>query len=248
MRLKGKIAVITGGSSGIGLEVAKNYALEGAKVYLCGSREESAQKAFDKIKDEVPKNMVIPVKMNVCDMGDIDNLFQLVKNNDGYLDILVNNAGIVLTKSVLEMTDEEYDKVLNTNSKSIMQMIRKFAPLMMEKGGSIINTSSMVGTYGAMHQVAYSASKFAINGITKSCAKELGKYNIRVNAVAPGVVETPMMEGSVNDEVKQRLILLTPLKRTATPKDLYGIYVFLASNEASFITSAIIPVDGGILM
>lgn len=247
MRLEGKIAIVTGGSSGIGYEVVKQYALEGAKVYLCGISIENAKEACNKMSEEIGKTSIIPVALDVTKDDDIKSLEEIIKK-EGRLDILVNNAGITFTKSILEISDEEYHKVMDINSTGTMKMIRTFAPYMKEKGGSIINTSSMVGTYASNMQSAYSASKFAVNGITKSCAKELGQYNIRVNAVAPGVVETPMVAGHVTEEMKQKLIFLTPLRRTATPKDLYGIYIFLATDEASFITSAIIPVDGGIVM
>ena len=129
-----------------------------------------------------------------------------------------------------------------------MRLIRAAVPYMKENGGSIINTSSMVGIYGSPNQAAYTSSKFAINGLTKACAKELGQYNIRVNAIAPGVVGTDMVAGNVTEEMKAGLIRMTPLRRIAGPEDLAGAYLYLASDDASFTTGAIIQVDGGLIM
>ena len=134
------------------------------------------------------------------------------------------------------------------NVLGLLKTTREVVKYMKNTGGSIINTSSMVGINGGNHQVSYASSKFAVNGITKSLAKELGPYNIRVNAIAPGVVETDMMKNSVSEDMKKMLINLTPLRKTATPEDIAGAYLYLASDDANFTTGTIIQVDGGLLM
>ena len=138
--------------------------------------------------------------------------------------------------------------MFNINFFGVVTLTREVVKYMKDTGGSIINTSSMVGTYGARNQSAYASSKFAINGFTKSLAKELGIYNIRVNAVAPGVVETDMVKENVSDEMKAGLLRMTPLARMAEPKDLAGIYIYLASDKSAFTTGTIIGIDGGLIM
>ena len=167
----------------------------------------------------------------------------------GRVDILVNNAGVTSTKQIFDMTDEDFDAVLRINLSGPFRCIRAVAGIMRrQRGGSIINTSSMVGTYVGKMQTDYSYSKFGVNGLTKSCAKELGPYGIRVNAVAPGVVGTDMVAQSVDDRMLAALQSLTPLGRMATPDELAGAYVYLASDDASFTTGTILHVDGGIVM
>lgn len=166
----------------------------------------------------------------------------------GHIDILVNNAGICTQQSILEMTDDDYLNVLDVNAVGTFRLCRSVINYMQNTGGSIINTSSMVGTYGSNYQTAYASSKFAINGLTKSLAKEVGNFNIRVNAIAPGVVETDMVKDQVTEEVKAYLLSMTPIKRTAIPEDLAPLYLYLASDESSFVTGAIYAIDGGLVM
>ncbi|WP_040661679.1 SDR family NAD(P)-dependent oxidoreductase [Oscillibacter ruminantium] len=248
MRLENKVAVITGASRGIGFSVAEAFVREGAKIALCGSRQESAESAAAKLLQTYPNAEILPVGVDVTDSGAISDMVSRVVDKWGYIDVLVNNAGVTSAKQLFDMTDEDFDSVIRINLSGPFKCTREVAKIMRQRGGSIINTSSMVGTYGGKMQSAYSSSKFGINGLTKSCAKELGAYGIRVNAVAPGVVATDMMKNSVNEQMLSGLKQITPLGRAGEPKELAGAYVYLASDEASFTTGTILHVDGGIVM
>ena len=248
MRLENKVAVITGASRGIGFSVAEAFVREGAKIALCGSRQESAESAAAKLLQTYPNAEILPVGVDVTDSGAISDMVSRVVDKWGYIDVLVNNAGVTSAKQLFDMTDEDFDSVIRINLSGPFKCTREVAKIMRQRGGSIINTSSMVGTYGGKMQSAYSSSKFGSNGLTKSCAKELGAYGIRVNAVAPGVVATDMMKNSVNEQMLSGLKQITPLGRAGEPKELAGAYVYLASDEASFTTGTILHVDGGIVM
>lgn len=249
MRLEGKVAIVTGASRGIGFSIAKAFISEGAKVMVCGSRASSAERAVGFLREEFPDADLMGAGFDVNDTEQIRDMVGLVVDRWGRIDVLVNNAGVTSTKSLLDMTDEDFTSVLDINLMGPFKMTREVARVMRDNGGgSIINTSSMVGTYGGKMQTAYSSSKFGINGLTKSCAKELGQYGIRVNAVAPGAVATDMVKEFTDDRMKQFLQMLTPLGRMADPDELAGAYVYLASDEASFTTGTIVNVDGGIVM
>lgn len=250
MKLENKVAIITGSSRGIGYEIAKLYLKEGAKVMICGSKDESALKAVSMLKEElnITDDFISGIGVNLKDNSSVERVVEETINKFGKLDILVNNAGITSRESLTDADDEVFYNMFEINFYGPMRLIRASVPYMKENGGSIINTSSMVGIYGSPNQAAYTSSKFAINGLTKACAKELGQFNIRVNAVAPGVVGTDMVAGNVTEEMKQGLIRMTPLRRMAGPEDLAGAYLYLASDEASFTTGAIIQVDGGLIM
>ena len=249
MKLKDKRAIITGASIGIGFAVAEAFVREGAKVAVCGSRVSSAQKAVDKLKESFPEAELIPVGVDISSSDSIAEMVKTVLAQWDKIDILVNNAGVTSAKHIFEMSDEDFDSVIRINLSGPFKCIREVAAVMKEHGGgSIINTSSMVGSYGGKMQTAYSSSKFGINGLTKSCAKELGQYNIRVNAVAPGVVLTDMVAHSVNDQMMEGMRRITPLGRAAEPNELAGAYVYLASDDSTFTTGTIIHVDGGLVM
>ncbi len=249
MRLEGKVAIVTGSSRGIGFSIAEAFVCEGAKVVVCGSRQESADKAVSKIKESCPDADVMGVGFDINDIDEIHGMVESVVSRWGSIDVLVNNAGVTSTKSLLEMSVEDFTSVIDVNLVGPFKMIREVAPVMKENGGgSIINTSSMVGTYGGKMQTAYSSSKFGINGLTKSCAKELGQYGIRVNAVAPGAVATDMVKQFTDERSRQFLTMMTPLGRMAEPDELADAYVYLASDKSSFTTGTIINVDGGIVM
>ena len=249
MRLDGKVAIITGASRGIGFAIAEAYVREGARIALCGSRLSSAEKAVSILREKYPDADMLPIGVNVNDTEDIKAMVSAVVSKWGRIDALVNNAGITSTKSILEMTDEDFTSVIDINLVGPFKITREVANVMKDNGGgSIINTSSMVGSYGGKMQTAYSSSKFGINGLTKSCAKELGQYNIRVNAVAPGAVATDMAKEFTSDKMRQYLAMMTPLGRMAEPDELAGAYVYLASDESTFTTGTIINVDGGIVM
>lgn len=248
MRLKNKVAIVTGGTRGIGFAVVKAFVREGAKVALCGSRIETAEKAVRRLKEKHPKAQVIAVEANMSEGRSISEMVQAVFEQWGTVDILVNNAGITAAQSIFDMTDEDFDSIIAVNLSGPFKCIREAAKYMKDRGGSIINTSSMVSLYGGTQQSAYTSSKSGINGLTKSCAKELGVYNIRVNAVAPGVVMTDMVAESVNERMMAGLKKMTPLGRAADPDDLAGAFVYLASDEAKFTTGTILSVDGGIVI
>jgi 3-oxoacyl-[acyl-carrier protein] reductase/7-alpha-hydroxysteroid dehydrogenase len=249
MRLENKVAIITGASRGIGFAIAEAFVREGAKVAVCGSRLSSAEKAVSILREKYPQAEMLPIGVNVNDTEEIKGMVSAVVDRWGRIDALVNNAGVTSTKSILEMTDEDFTSVIDINLVGPFKIIREVAKVMKDNGGgSIINTSSMVGSYGGKMQTAYSSSKFGINGLTKSCAKELGQYNIRVNAVAPGAVATDMAKEFTSDKMRQFLAMMTPLGRMAEPDELAGAYVYLASDEATFTTGTIVNVDGGIVM
>lgn len=250
MKLENKVALITGSTRGIGNDVAKLFLNEGAKVVICGSKKENAIKAVEEIKNEmnISDERLLPIGVDITSLDSINAMVAETIEKFGQIDILVNNAGITSNTSILDTTDEDVQKMMDINFFGVYKTIREVVKHMQKTGGSIITTSSMVGINGGRNQSAYAASKFAVNGLTKSLAKELGQYNIRVNAVAPGVVETDMMKDSVNEQTKQMLLNLTPLRKMASPKDLAGAYLYLASDDASFTTGTIIQVDGGLVM
>ena len=249
MRLKNKVAIITGSTRGIGFAVAKAFIEEGAKVAICGSRLENAENAISKLRESYPKAKLLPIGVSVTDTDSVNQMVQSVMDEWGSIDILINNAGITNAKPTTEMTDEEFDSVIAIDLAGPFKCIRAVAKIMQKQGsGSIVNTSSMVGLYGSPCQASYASAKAGVIGLTKSCAKELGRYGIRVNAVAPGVVMTDMVAASVDERMMAGLQQLTPLGRAAQPEELAPAYVYLASDDASFTTGAILSVDGGIVM
>lgn len=249
MRLKNKVAIITGSTRGIGFAVADAFIKEGAKVAICGSRLENAENAIAKLKETYPKAKLLPIGVSVTDTDSVDQMIETVMKEWGRIDILVNNAGITNAKPTTEMTDEEFDSVIAIDLAGPFKCTRAVAKVMKEqKYGAIVNTSSMVGLYGSPCQASYASAKAGVIGLTKSCAKELGRFGIRVNAVAPGVVLTDMVAASVDERMMAGLQQLTPLGRAANPEELAPAYVYLASDDASFTTGAILSVDGGIVM
>ena len=249
MRLKDKVAIITGASRGIGYAVAEAFLREGAKVTVCGSRMESAERAATALQNKYSDAQIFPVAAEGTDGSAVEKMVAQTQNRWNKIDILVNNAGITDAKPVPEMTEEDFASLLRVNLTGTFLCIRESAGIMKRcGGGSIINTSSVVGRYGSRMQSAYAASKAGVIGLTKACAKEFGPDNIRVNAVAPGVVLTDMVSHSVTEQTMAGLRAVTPLQRAAKPEELAGAYVYLASDEASFTTGAVLAVDGGLVM
>lgn len=248
MKLKDKVALITSGSRGIGYAIAERYIQEGAKVAVAGSKAESAQKACNLLKEKYPDADILPVFSDARNTDEINAMFDTVVNKWGYIDILVNNSGISTTKEIDLMSDEDFEDVMNVNVTGMFRCARAAVKIMKSHGGCIINTSSLVSINGTARQCAYTASKFAVNGLTKSLARELGPYNIRVNAVAPGVVATDMVKETVTDQMAAYMNKLTPLGRMANPSEIAGAYVYLASDDASYTTGAILNVNGGIVL
>lgn len=240
--LKEKVAIITGGTRGIGLEIVKVFNENNAKVILFGSKKETVDKA---ISDLAQENIIVDgYYPNLSNPQEIEDVIKEIIEKYGKIDILVNNAGISANKKIEDTTYEDFEKIMNLNVNAIFNMTKAVVPYMKEnKGGVIINTSSMVSIYGQPSGVGYPASKFAVNGITKSLARELGPANIRVNAVAPGVTNTDMV-ANLPKEMIEPLIKTIPLGRIGEPRDVANAFLFLASPLASYVTGEILSVDG----
>lgn len=242
--LDGKVAIVTGGTRGIGLAIVRKYLENGAKVILCGSREESANKALNILRKEDSKYEVYGYYPNLVDEQEVGQMFKDIVDKYGHIDILVNNAGVSATTDIYNYTVDEFDSVMDLNVKAAFICSKEVVKYMKEqKSGVILNTSSMVSIYGQPRGVAYPTSKFAVNGLTKSLARELGKNNIRVNAVAPGVTNTDMVS-SLPEEYIAPLLKTIPLGRVGEPEEVANAFLFLASDMASYITGAILSVDG----
>ena len=244
MRLDGKVAIVTGGSRGIGLATVKAFLKEGAAVILCASRKETADKAVDEIKAEIPDAKVEGICPKLTDYADVKKAFDEVIAKYGKIDILVNNAGISDMMKFPNYTEDNFEKIMDLNVKGVYNCSRAVTDAMInQNSGVILNTSSMVSIYGQPSGIAYPTSKFAVNGFTLSLARELGVHGIRVNAVAPGITETDLMK-SVPKSVIDPLIAQIPLRRLGQPEDIANAFVFLASDEASYITGVVLNVDG----
>jgi len=244
MRLKDKVAVITGGTRGIGFATARAFLREGARVIITGSSKGSAEKAVAALKAEFPGATVAGISPDLAKLEDVRSIFKTVAATYGCIDILVNNAGISESTPFTEYTEETFDKVMDLNVKGVFNATRAAAECMVARNkGVILSTSSMVSISGQPSGFAYPASKFAVNGLTVSLARELGPKGIRVNAVAPGIIETDMMK-AVPKEVIDPMIARIPLRRLGQPEDIANAFVFLASDEASYITGVVLSVDG----
>lgn len=244
MLLSGKVAVVTGGTRGIGYAIVKDFLREGSTVILCGSKKETADKAVSSLKSENLDWQVEGIYPNLSDYESVKQAFAKIENDYGKIDILVNNAGTADSTPFISYTEDNFDKVMNLNLKAVYNCSRAVVDGMKSNGsGVILNTSSMVSICGQPLGVAYPASKFAVNGMTLSLARELGPYGIRVNAVAPGITDTDMFK-SVPKEYVEPLIARIPLRRVGTPEDVANAFTFLASDKASYITGVVLSVDG----
>lgn len=244
MRLKDKVAIITGGSRGIGFATAKAFLKEGAKVIITASREKTAKEAEENLKALYPEGVVEGIYPELGCFECVKSAFADIAERYGGIDILVNNAGMSESTSFDDYTDETFDKVMDLNVKGMFNSSKGAAEWMVKQGsGVILSTSSMVSIYGQPSGIAYPTSKFAVNGFTVSLARELGPKGIRVNAVAPGITETDMMK-AVPKEIIDPMIAQIPLRRLGQPEDIANAFVFLASDEASYITGVILSVDG----
>lgn len=244
MKLKNKIAVITGGSRGIGYATAQAFLKEGATVILTASRQETAAAAVKRLKEEFPDSVVEGISPDLSDYTQVEDAFLDIHKRYGRLDILVNNAGISESTPLEKYTQALFEKVIDLNVKGVFHTAKAAAKQMEAQGGGVIlNTSSMVSIYGQPAGIAYPTSKFAVNGLTLSLARELAPKGIRVNAVAPGITETDMVR-ALPKEVIDPLIRQIPLGRLGQPEDIANAFVFLASEDASYITGVVLQVDG----
>ncbi len=239
--LESKIAVITGGGRGIGKATAQLFTNEGATVVIAEFDEVSGQSTANELGAHY-------IKTDISNEESVNALFNFVSSKFGQLDILVNNAGILADSTLKKLDSDSFDAVINVNLRGVYLCGRAAANIMIEQGsGVILNASSVVAHYGNFGQTNYVASKAGVIGITKVWARELGKDGIRVNAVAPGFIQTNMTAG-MPEKVVNMMGDKVPLKRWGQPEDVANAYTFLASDEASYITGAVLNVDGGVVV
>ena len=243
--LKNKTAAVTGGTRGIGLAIVKKYLENGANVVVMGSRKETVDKALAGLTEY--EGRVMGLWPDLCDPEAVAEAFAAAKERFGRLDILANNAGISSRTSLYDYTVEEFGKILDINVKAVFVCSQAAARIMKEQGGGvIINTSSMVAEYGQPAGCGYPATKFAVNGLTRSLARELAKDHIRVNAVAPGVTRTDMV-AALPPEMVERISSGIPLGRVGEPEDIANAFLYLASGQASYVTGVTLRVDGAVM-
>ena len=237
-----KVVIVTGGTRGIGIEIVRAFCENKAKVILFGSRKETVDKAITTLAKEGYE--VEGYYPNLNNYEEVRKTIKSIHDKYGRIDILINNAGVSANQKIEDTTSEDFAKIMELNVNAIFNMSKSVVPYMKEQNyGVILNTSSIVSIYGQPSGVGYPASKFAVNGITKSLALELAPFNIRVNAVAPGIINTDMVS-SLPKEMIEPLITKIPLGRIGEPRDIANAFLFLASNMASYITGIILQVDG----
>ncbi|NBU89133.1 MAG: beta-ketoacyl-ACP reductase [Betaproteobacteria bacterium] len=233
MRLQDKICIVTGGAQGIGAATVAKFAAEGAIVVACDRRVQ-----------EVP-GAALSLAVDVTDRGQVDAMVATVKSRFGRIDVLVNNAGITKDARLQKMTLEQFDAVIDVNLRGVFHCSQAVVDTLIEQGcGVILNASSVVGIYGNFGQTNYAATKFGVIGFTKTWSRELGPKGIRVNAVAPGFVQTPILS-TIPDKVLEQMRAQVPLRRLGQPEEIANVYAFLASDEASYINGAVLEVSGG---
>lgn len=252
MRLKDKVTLVTGGAAGIGKATALRFAEEGAKVVICDLNEEAGQALLPELGPEARF-----YKVNVADRQAVQAWVDDVAAHYGRVDVLINNAGILRDglfvrvkdgQLVKQMEEAAWDAVIAVNLKGVFNCAQAVTPYMIKQGGGVIvNASSVVGLYGNFGQTNYVAAKAGVIGMTKVWARELGRYNIRVNAVAPGFIMTEMVQ-QMPENILNDMKSHTPLRRLGEPRDIANAYLWLASEEAAFVTGATISVDGGIVV
>lgn len=241
MNVKNKVVVITGGARGIGKKTAEIFKGNGAEVIIADYDKDTGIETASELGLEF-------IEVDVSDQDSVINLFSEIDSNYNQLDVLINNAGTTADGFLVKMDEAAWDKVIDVNLKGVFNCGKEAAKRMMDKGeGVIINTASVVGLYGNVGQTNYAASKFGVIGLTKTWSKELAPKGVRVNAVAPGFVETDMLE-SVPDKILDKIRDKTPLKRLGKTEDIANAYLYLASEEANFVNGNILSVDGGLVL
>ncbi|QWC95423.1 3-oxoacyl-ACP reductase FabG [Polynucleobacter paneuropaeus] len=239
-RLKDKVAIITGAAKGIGFATAKRFAEEGAKVMIADISMEAVKTAAA----QIPNAEAFVV--NVTDRASIQIALDQILERHGQIDILINNAGITKDARLIKMTEAQFDAVIDVNLKGVFNCTQLVVPHMLEKGkGAVVNASSVVGIYGNFGQTNYSATKFGVIGFTKTWARELGAKGIRVNAVCPGFISTEMVK-AMPDNILQDIEKRSWLGRLGTPEEMANVYLFLASDEASYVNGVALEASGGI--
>jgi 3-oxoacyl-[acyl-carrier protein] reductase len=242
-RLAGQVSIITGGAQGIGLATALKFSREGATVVVCDIRQAAVDAAVAQCQEAGAKALGRVVDVTQREM--VDAMVQQVLSQFGRIDVLVNNAGITQDARLQKMTIEQFDRVIDVNLRGVFHCSQAVADAMVKQGsGVILNASSVVGIYGNFGQTNYAATKFGVIGFTKTWSRELGPKGVRVNAVAPGFVATPILS-TIPDKVLQEMIDRVPLKRLGQPEDIANVYAFLASDDAAYINGAVLEVSGG---
>ncbi|MEC1373924.1 3-oxoacyl-ACP reductase FabG [Heyndrickxia oleronia] len=246
MRLKDKVAIITGAANGIGFAAAKRFAEEGAKVVIADFNEAEGVMRQTELNEEGYD--VIFVQVDVSNKDSVGMMVEQVVSTFGTVDILINNAGITRDAMLTKMKQEDFQQVLDVNLTGVFNCTQAVAPFMIDQGkGKIVSTSSVSGVYGNVGQTNYAAAKAAIIGMTKTWAKELGRKGINVNAVAPGFTETNMV-ATVPEKVVEAMKASIPMQRLGKPEDIANAYLYLASNESDYVNGIVLHVDGGIMM
>lgn len=247
MKLKDKIALITGSAQGIGFSIASLYASQGANIVVCDVAEESCQKAAQELESKYGVK-TLAIKMNVTDINECESVIAKVLEKFGRIDILVNNAGITKDNLVMRMSEGEWDAVISVNLKGAFNATKAVVrPMMKQRSGRIINICSIVGQMGNAGQANYSASKGGLIAMTKTCAREFASRNILVNAIAPGFIRTRMTD-ALTEEQKQKLASAIPLERLGEAQDVANAALFLAGEDSSYITGQVLAVNGGMYM
>ncbi|MEG0824016.1 MAG: SDR family NAD(P)-dependent oxidoreductase [Erysipelotrichaceae bacterium] len=245
--LKNRVVVVTGGTRGIGFSTVVAFLEQGAKVAMFGSRQETVDQAMSNIPSELKAN-VMGFCPNLLERNEINSVVETIVKKWGEIDVLVNNAGVSESKPFDVYDEELFNRVMDINVKSAFSMSNAVVPYMKEKGkGVILNTSSIVSLYAQPSGMAYPTSKFALNGMTKALSRELGKFGIRVNAVAPGIISTDMVK-ALDQKIIAGMSSQVPLKRLGEAEDIANAFLFLASDMASYISGEILSVDGAYVL